>query len=51
MANRALEMLDKAGYIPPKSSWTPPDEALYGVKELFRLPEDKVTELQFKAVK
>ena len=51
MANRALEMLNKAGYIPSKSSWTPPDEALYGVKELFRLPEDKVTELQFKAVK
>jgi len=51
MVNRALEMLDKAGYIPPKSSWTPPDEALYGVKELFRTPEDKVKELQFKAVK
>jgi phenylacetate-coenzyme A ligase PaaK-like adenylate-forming protein len=51
MVNRAVEMLDAAGYIPQKSSWTPPDDALYGVKELFRLPDGEAERLRYKAVK
>ena len=51
MNKKAVEMLDVAGYIPPKSSWTPPDDALYGVKELFRLPEGEAEKHLFKAVK
>lgn len=36
-------------YIPPRSKWTPVDDAIYGQKDLFRV--DKVEELQFKAIK
>jgi len=51
MENKAVQMLEAAGYVPPRESWTPVDEALYGVKELFKVPEDKAEELRFNAVK
>ena len=44
-------MLDAAGYIPPKNTWTPPDEALYGVKDLFTIPKDEADRLRYKAIK
>jgi len=30
-----------AKYIPPKEEWTPVDEALYGVEDIYNVPEDK----------
>lgn len=51
MENNAVQMLKAAGYVPPKDSWTPVDEALYGVKELFELPKDKAEKLRFEAIK
>lgn len=38
-------------YIPPKEQWTPSDYATYGIKDLYRVPEKKAKELQFKAMK
>jgi hypothetical protein len=38
-------------YIPPKKEWTPVDEALYGVKDLFKLPSKKAEKIRFKAIK
>ena len=38
-------------YIPSKNNWTPPDNAIYGPKDLFRIPLKKAKELQFKAIK
>ena len=49
--NKAVQMLEAAGYIPPRESWTPVDEAIYGVKELFKLPQDKAEKLRFNALK
>jgi phenylacetate-coenzyme A ligase PaaK-like adenylate-forming protein len=51
MENRAVEMLNAAGYIPVRQIWTPPDEALYGVEELFNLPISQAEKLCFKAIK
>jgi hypothetical protein len=49
--DRAVEMLNAAGYIPVQQKWTPPDEALYGVEELFNLPISQAEKLCFKAIK
>ena len=38
-------------YIPPKEKWLPPDEALYGVKDIYRVPLEKAKKLRFKAIK
>ncbi|MCD6468151.1 MAG: hypothetical protein J7L32_02415 [Thermoplasmata archaeon] len=40
-----------AKYVPPKKDWTPVDEAVYGPKDIYRVPEKKAKELQFKAIK
>ena len=40
-----------AKYVPPKKDWTPVDDAVYGPKDLYRVPEKKAMELQFKAIK
>lgn len=37
-------------YIPPRSSWTPVEEALYAPRDLFRIPLDEAEALQFKAI-
>jgi phenylacetate-coenzyme A ligase PaaK-like adenylate-forming protein len=37
-------------YIPHRSSWTPVEEALYGLRDLFRIPLDEAAVLQFKAI-
>lgn len=49
--NKAVQMLEAAGYIPSRVRWTPVDEALYGVKDLFRLPEEKAEALRFNAIR
>jgi len=38
-------------YIPPRNEWTPPDDAVYGVKDIFRVPEKEAKELRLKAIK
>jgi phenylacetate-coenzyme A ligase PaaK-like adenylate-forming protein len=38
-------------YIPPKKDWTPPDDAIYGKKNLYCIPLKEAKELQFKAIK
>ena len=38
-------------YIPPKGEWNPPEQAVYGVKDLYNVPLEKAKRLQFKAVK
>jgi len=38
-------------YIPPKEDWNPPEQAVYGVKDLYNVPLEKAKRLQFKAVK
>ena len=38
-------------YIPPKKDWTPPDQAVYGPKDPFRVPLKEGKELQFNAIK
>ena len=38
-------------YIPPKKDWTPPDVAVYGQKDLYRIPLKEAKDLQFKAIK
>ncbi len=51
MENKARQMLEAAGYVPPKEKWAPPDEALYGVRDLFALPQEKAERLRFDAIK
>ena len=38
-------------YIPPKNQWTPADEAVYGQKDIYKVPVKKAKELKFKAIK
>jgi hypothetical protein len=40
-----------ARYIPPRESWTPAEEALYGPTDLYRVPTDEARAMQFKAIK
>ena len=37
-------------YIPPRHSWTPADKALYGPRDLFRIPLAEAEALQFQAI-
>jgi len=39
------------GYIPPKNTWTPADEALYGPRNLFTIPVADAEVMQFKAIR
>ena len=38
-------------YIPPKSQWTPPDEAVYGPTDFFKTPVKKAQGLKLNAIK
>ena len=38
-------------YIPPREKWLPPDEALYGVRDLYRVEPEEAGRLRFKAIK
>lgn len=38
-------------YIPPRQSWTPGEEALYGPRDLFRIPTAEAEALQFRAIR
>ena len=40
-----------AGYIPPRSDWTPVDEALYGPPDPFRVPWPQAQAMQFRAMR
>ncbi len=51
MVSKATQKMREIGYVPPKETWTPIDEALYGVDTLFRLPKEKTDELRFNAIK
>jgi len=51
LVSKATQKMHDIGYVPPKETWTPIDEALYGVDTLFRLPKEKTDELRFNAIK
>lgn len=40
-----------AKYIPPKDQWTPVDEALYGVDDIYNVPEEKAKRLRTNAIR
>jgi phenylacetate-coenzyme A ligase PaaK-like adenylate-forming protein len=40
-----------AKYIPPKEEWTPVDEALYGVEDIYNVPDDKAKKLREDAIR
>ncbi len=40
-----------AAYIPPQAEWTPADQALYGVDDLFGVPLDEAEEMRFRAIR
>jgi phenylacetate-coenzyme A ligase PaaK-like adenylate-forming protein len=51
MVSKATHKMHELGYVPPRDTWSPVDEALYGVDTLFRLPKERADELRFNAVK
>jgi len=51
MVSKATQKMHDIGYVPPRETWTPIDEALYGVDTLFRLPKERTDELRFNAIK
>jgi len=48
---RALVIERVGKYIPPRNQWSPADEALYGVGNIFDVEKGKAEELRFKAIK
>jgi phenylacetate-coenzyme A ligase PaaK-like adenylate-forming protein len=40
-----------AKFIPPKEEWTPVDEALYGVEDIYNVPDDKAKKLREDAIR
>jgi hypothetical protein len=40
-----------AKYIPPRDQWTPVDEALYGVEDIYNVPDDKAKKLREDAIR
>ena len=40
-----------AKYIPPKEEWMPVDEALYGIEDIYNVPDDKAKELREDAIR
>ena len=40
-----------AKYIPPKEEWMPVDEALYGVEDIYNVPEEKAKKLRGDAIR
>ena len=51
MVSKAIQKMNEIGYVPPRETWTPVDEALYGDHTLFSLPKEQADELRFKAIK
>ena len=51
MVSKAIKKMNELGYVPPRETWSPVDEALYGVDTLFSLPKEKAEELRLKAIK
>jgi len=51
MVSKATQKMHDIGYVPQRETWTPIDEALYGVDTLFRLPKERTDELRFNAIK
>jgi hypothetical protein len=50
--NRSKRLNERlAGYIPPRETWTPADEALFKPIDLLRVPVDEAQEMQLKAIK
>ena len=51
--NKHIQQLERfiKQYVPSKKSWTAVEEAIYGPKDLFRIPIKKANELQYKALK
>lgn len=39
------------GFIPPRTQWSPVDEALYGVEDIYRVEKSKAEKLRFDALK
>ncbi len=47
-----LNMLrDELGYAPPKERWSPVDEALYGVGDIYNVPKEKAEKLRLEALR
>jgi hypothetical protein len=40
-----------AKFMPPKEEWTPVDEALYGVEDIYNVPDDKAKKLREDAIR
>lgn len=40
-----------ASYIPPRSTWSPADEVIFGVGDFFALPERLAEEAQYRAIR
>jgi hypothetical protein len=40
-----------AKFIPPREQWTPVDEALYGVDDIYNVPEEKAKKLREDAIR
>jgi len=40
-----------AGWIPPRDTWSPADEAIYKPVDLFRVPVEEARDMQLKAIK
>lgn len=38
-------------YIPPRTAWTPVDEALYGLSDFFRVPFPEALEMQLRSIR
>ena len=49
MADMLRERLAK--FIPPREEWSPVDEALYGVKDIYNVPEEKAKKLRENAIR
>ena len=41
MVSKATQKMHEIGYVPPRDTWTPIEDALYGVDTLFKLPKEK----------
>ena len=48
---RLTAQLSEWNYIPPRSTWTPADEALYKPLDLLNVPLDEAQAMQLKAIK
>jgi len=53
MIKMAKDMLRErlARFIPSKEEWTPVDEVLYGVEDIYNVPEEKTKKLRENAIR